>query len=165
MLVLSVKTTFLIALFFALSINVAPSKAYDVATSPTLAIKTIDGRNIDLEMLHGKVVLVNFWASWCPNCRSEIPILNAVYQRYKPRGFEIISVSIDPKKKEEDVRKIASDVGYPIGMEYDVLRSNFDSPSRIPMNYLITKNGQIFRKVIQDEGDLDNAVRVLLMQP
>ena len=71
------------------------------ALGKALAIKftAVDGREVDLNKLQGKVVLVDFWATWCPPCVAEVPNVRAAYERLHPKGFEIVGVSFDQEKE------------------------------------------------------------------
>ena len=66
----------------------------------TLAGKTLGGKKFDLKSLKGKVVLVDFWASWCEPCKAEMPKIKAVYDKYRDQGFEIVGVSIDAARQD-----------------------------------------------------------------
>ena len=63
-----------------------------------LKFTSVDGQSIDLSKMRGKVVLVVFWASWCPPCRGEVPNVVAAYQKYHDKGFEIVGISLDQDK-------------------------------------------------------------------
>ena len=65
-------------------------------TLPNLSFTTLDGRTGTLEGLRGKVVLVNFWATWCPYCRKEMPAIQRFYKDNQAKGFEVIALSLDP---------------------------------------------------------------------
>ena len=69
-----------------------PSKPLDIKFT------AVDGREVDLSKLRGKVVLVDFWATWCPPCRGEVPNVVAAYQKYHDKGFEIVGISLDQDK-------------------------------------------------------------------
>ena len=74
--------------------------------TPPLKFKALDGREVDLEKLRGKVVLLDFWATWCPPCLEAIPNVRAAYERFNKEGFEIVGVSFDADRQRlEDVVK------------------------------------------------------------
>ena len=75
--------------------------------TPPLKFKALDGREVDLEKLRGKVVLLDFWATWCPPCIEEIPNVRSAYERYNKDGLEIIGVSFDADRQrlEEVVKR------------------------------------------------------------
>ncbi len=67
---------------------------------PDFNVKRLDGETISLKDLRGKVVLLDFWATWCPPCRPEIPRIREAYQKYHGRGFEVIGISLDKSRKK-----------------------------------------------------------------
>ena len=71
----------------------------DPATVTPVAMRSIDGQSLSSETLRGKVVIVNFWATWCPPCRKEMPDLDALYQKYKDQGFVVLSISDEEAAK------------------------------------------------------------------
>ena len=73
-------------------------KAYAVGKPLELSFTAVDGRKIDLKDYSGKVVLIDFWATWCGPCVGEVPNLKRVYETYHPKGFEILGISLDDKK-------------------------------------------------------------------
>lgn len=73
------------------------------AVAPDFTFPNLDGKMVSLKDLRGKLLIVDFWASWCGPCRQETPNIKAVYEKYKDKGLEVLSVSID--KKESDWRK------------------------------------------------------------
>jgi peroxiredoxin len=68
-------------------------------TAPDFTLKSLDGKNLKLSEMAGNVVLINFWASWCGPCREEMPLLNALHNKYEPLGFTVLGVNV-----EEDVK-------------------------------------------------------------
>ena len=80
--------------------------------APPLVASALDGQTFDLAKLRGKVILVNFWATWCAPCRREMPVLDAFYRRYHGQGLELIGISIDFARDAAKMRKAAA--GSPI---------------------------------------------------
>ena len=67
--------------------------------APNFTLKSLDGKNLKLSEMTGNVVLINFWASWCGPCREEMPLLNALHNKYEPLGFTVLGVNV-----EEDLK-------------------------------------------------------------
>jgi thiol-disulfide isomerase/thioredoxin len=88
-------------------------------SAPALTLPTLDNRQIDLDSLKGRVVLVNFWATWCPPCVEEIPSLQRLYRRLKPAGLEILAVDVG--ESAEVMRAFLADkpVDFPVLMDSD----------------------------------------------
>lgn len=125
-----------------------------IGVKPDFTLPDKDGKPIKLSALKGKVVLVDFWASWCGPCRKENPNLVKAYSKYHDKGFEILGISLDDKKdnwlKAIDADKLtwlhASDLkGWKsdLAQEYGI-RS-------IPMNFLVDANGKIIAKDLRGE--------------
>ena len=64
-------------------------------TAPDFTLKSLDGKNLKLSEMTGNVVLINFWASWCGPCREEMPLLNALHNKYEPLGFTVLGVNVE----------------------------------------------------------------------
>lgn len=87
-------------LLCAVLLSITPLLRADVDQTKPLDLKftAVDGTAIDLAKLRGKVVLVDFWATWCPPCREEVPNVVAAYNKYHDKGFEIVGISLDQNK-------------------------------------------------------------------
>ena len=70
--------------------------------APALAAQGADGKTIELATLKGKVVLVDFWASWCVPCKASFPALDSLYREYQPRGLEVLAVNVDERRHDAD---------------------------------------------------------------
>jgi len=140
--------------------------------APELSLPGTDGKNITLSSLHGKMVLVDFWASWCPPCRQENPNLVSVYQEFKDRsfkrgeGFTVYSVSLD-RTKEAWLRGIKEDrLEWP--SHVSDLKYWYSDAARtyqvegIPTNWLIDGNGIIVAKNLR--GDMLRQTLVSLVK-
>jgi thiol-disulfide isomerase/thioredoxin len=112
-----------------------------------MKVVLLDGRQTSLEKLRGKVVLVNFWATWCPYCRHEMPDMERFYRDYRARGFEILALSQDDAP--EPVRQLMAKEGYhfPVAMAEAGHAAVFGGVSRLPTSFLIDKQGQIRKKI------------------
>ncbi len=111
--------------------------------APPLIAQELDGQTFDLGALRGKVVIINYWATWCPPCRKEMPALNAFYQRYHAQGLEMIGLSADRSRDESEVRKVMQSFGYPAAMLNDAKRNGFGSPTELPVTYVVDADGVV----------------------
>ncbi|MCX8046846.1 MAG: redoxin domain-containing protein, partial [Anoxybacillus gonensis] len=76
--------------------------------APDFSLQTIDGKVIQLSQLRGKVVIVNFWATWCPPCRAEMPDMQTFYERYE-KQIEIVAVNVMVRDSKEKVNQFVKD--------------------------------------------------------
>ena len=130
--------------------TVAPgaAPAVDPSYKPAVDLKftALDGTPVDLATMKGKVVLIDFWATWCPPCRGEVPNVVAAYEAYHKRGFEVIGISLD--QDDGALRSFTAQNGmawpqYFDGRGWDnAMAQKFDIHS-IPAMWLIGKDGQI----------------------
>ncbi|RDC56011.1 AhpC/TSA family protein [Pedobacter chinensis] len=124
------------------------------ATAPLFTQNDVVGKPISLESLRGKVVLVEFWASWCGPCRSENPNLVKDYAQYKNKGFEILSVSLD-NSKENWLKAIDAD-GLP-WLHVSDLKGWNNAVGRlygiraVPANFLLGKDGKVIASNLRGE--------------
>ena len=109
-----------------------------------LTLKDIQGRYVRLSDYRGKVVLVNFWATWCPPCRKEIPDLVRLQREYRSRGLQVIGVTYPPQKLAEVRRFVGrAKVNYPVGLGTKETKVLFTSSETLPMTIVIGKDGSI----------------------
>ena len=111
--------------------------------APPLIVQELDGKHSISRALRGKVVIINYWATWCPPCRKEMPALNAFYQRYHAQGLEMIGLSADRSRDESEVRKVVQSFGYPAAMLKDAKRNGFGSPTELPVTYVVDADGVV----------------------
>jgi len=91
-----------VSLLMAAGINTAVALPPAGKPAPDFALKSDSGRNIRLSELRGQVVLINFWATWCPPCRQELPQLNDIYTRHRSTGFMLLAVNVDDKRADAE---------------------------------------------------------------
>ncbi len=145
----------------------APPPAQDVAAltapmAPDLALTGMDGKRVDLKDLRGKVVAVNFWATWCPPCRQEMPELAQVWRERHGRCFELLGVAGDSGR--QDTEQMAKAIPYPVLFDADGQAIDAWSVSSFPRTFVLDTQGrvrQVFRGMI-DKDELAQAVDPLL---
>jgi len=135
--------------------------------APALDVAQLDGQKFDLSAQRGKVVIVNFWATWCPPCREEMPALDAFYRQHHGHGLEMIGLSIDRPRDRSDVTKIMQSFSYPAAMLDDAKVNDFGAPDALPMTVVVDGNGVVRAKLTPDqtpvtERSLSDAVLPLL---
>jgi thiol-disulfide isomerase/thioredoxin len=123
--------------------------AQEARKAPALALKDIRGRSIRLGDYKGKVVLLNFWATWCPPCRAEIPDLVKAQRQYAGQGLQVIGVTYPPERLRE-VRRFVRRLGvnYPIAIGTKGTRALFDKGDTLPLTVVIDRDGNV-RDVIE----------------
>ncbi len=138
------------------------------AMAPDFTLRSIDGPNLRLAEQRGRVVMVNFWATWCGPCRQEMPHLNKLYDKYRDSGFVLLGVNID------DNVRTATDLATKLGLRFPVLLDTDKTVSRLydigsmPATVLIDRDGkvrQLFRGYRDGvEASYDQQVRALLKE-
>jgi thiol-disulfide isomerase/thioredoxin len=114
----------------------------------------LNGGAFDLKKQRGKVVVVNFWATWCPVCRAEFPTWQKVYEDYQDRDFEMIAVSIDRKKRDLDKFMKKSSYTVPIAWRFDELEDDgFPKIRSTPTTYFIDRDGNVVKEQLGPMGD------------
>jgi peroxiredoxin len=127
----------------AIGSNLATAAITPASTAPDFTLRVQDGPNLRLKEQRGRVVLVNFWASWCGPCRREMPQLSRLYDKYRAAGFLLLGVSVD-----DDARK-AAQIASKLGVTFPVLFDSEKSVSRLydlsamPSTVLIDRDGRV----------------------
>lgn len=161
-----------IAAFLGYRIWPQVAAAFGVASAnaavPDFQLTTLDGREISSDQLRGSVVLVNFWATWCPPCRVEMPGFQAVYDRRKDQGFVVLGISTDAGGRETVERFLAErHITYPVAMASGSVTQRFGGANVLPTSFLIDREGRIRHEVrgIFVSVALEQAVDRLLAEP
>lgn len=112
--------------------------------APDVTFKTADGKTYDLSKLTRKVVIVNFWATWCGPCRKEIPDFIEFYKSYKEKGVEILGVSLDREGWEKVTPFLKQNpINYPVVLGNGDIAGKFSNFNAIPTTFIIDKSGKI----------------------
>jgi thiol-disulfide isomerase/thioredoxin len=111
------------------------------------SVPTLDGANQALITLKGKVVLLNFWATWCGPCRAEMPSMEILYQHFKSSDFVMLAVDI--QETREEVTAFIKEMGlsFPVGLDISGRAGSLYNISAIPTSYIIDRDGYIVATV------------------
>jgi peroxiredoxin len=132
----------LLSLFSLLASAAGPKEG---APAPHFTATTLDGRAFDSESLRGKVVVLHFWATWCPPCREEMPALQKFYDEHHSEGLEIVAISNDDAGDEAKVREFANSYSYPMALMAGSKADGFGRIWVLPLTFVIDRKG-ILRK-------------------
>ena len=130
--------------------------------APNFSLKTSSGKTIVLSKLRGKVVVVNFWATWCGPCRAEIPGFVDVYEKYKSKGLEIVGISLD-EGGWHDVKPFVKEynISYPVVLGNNRVARDYGNIDAIPTTFIVDKHGNIVSRHIgyMKEEDFENEIK------
>ena len=113
------------------------------AKAPEIGLKDLSGKTVDLASLAGKVVILDFWATWCAPCREEMPELQKFYKKYNAKGLEIVGISVDkgPEGIKDFINKLK--VTFPVVHDEGHKVADKYSPPRMPSSYIIDRKGVV----------------------
>src|SRR5271169_4065508 len=141
---------------------------------PDVTFKDLEGKDVSLASLKGKVVVVNFWATWCEPCQVEIPWMIGFQKKYADKGFTLLGVAMDEEgksvvdpfvqKTQFDVDGHSTTMNYPIVLGDDDLAAKFGGLLGLPTTYVVTREGKVAKRYIglATEADLDKLIQSLL---
>jgi peroxiredoxin len=144
---LEVRNTIALVLLCGIALQAAENVCSGNPANLHLAFKDIQGKSINLSDYKGKVILLDFWATWCPPCRKEIPGFIELYNTYKSRGLVVIGVSMDEAEDTQAVKSYAAQIkmNYLIllgaGREQDLKPAFGELP--LPTSFVIARDGRI----------------------
>ena len=122
----------------------------DINKAPDFTLKAINDSSYTLSKMEGKVVLINFWATWCGPCRMEIPEFNELQKTYHERGLNILGISVSDNKKQLKNFTKSFVVDYPLlygsAKDMNKVMRDYDGVYAVPSSFLIGKNGNIIWK-------------------
>jgi thiol-disulfide isomerase/thioredoxin len=135
------------------------------AQAPALSLKDLRGRTFRLSSYKGKVVLLNFWATWCPPCRAEMPDLVKWQRQYRSLGLQVVGITYPPAEVAE-VRKFTRsiNVNYPIVFGSKETKALFDTGDTLPYTVIIDRDGNVLDRIegILLDEEFEQKVKPLL---
>lgn len=148
----------LMALLVLSSCTKGKKQAIKGEEAPDFTLNDTNGSNVHLSDLRGKVVLIEFWATWCPPCRESIPAMNEIYKRYNEKGLVILGISVDKGQNVvEDLRAFVREYSilYPVLIDSKNVNNLYGVYS-IPTTFLIDKEGKVVLKNIGFSPELED---------
>jgi cytochrome c biogenesis protein CcmG, thiol:disulfide interchange protein DsbE len=162
---LSVAALAALAAGFDFTPRLAAARGAEVGQpAPALTAPELDGKTFDLAALRGKVVIVNFWATWCGPCRAEMPLLNRFYLEHRAQGLALVGVSVDDRHDRKEVAEVMRQFAYPAVLASSAGANGFGPPLAVPMTWIIDANGVVRARLVSavTEQALSAAVLPLL---
>jgi len=119
--------------------------ASSAAPAPGFSLSGRGGKTIDLSQYKGQVVMINFWATWCGPCRQEMPLLEDIYKKYKPMGFTLIGVNVEPATGDPEawLSKLPKPVTFPVAFDVDSKVSKLYKVAGMPTTVFIDRKGNV----------------------
>ena len=111
--------------------------------APDFTLASRAGGKVALTQLRGQVVMINFWASWCGPCRQEMPLLDKMYRKYKPLGFTLVGVNVEPDSTGADGYLKTTPVTYPILLDRENKVSALYNVSAMPSSVIVDRKGRV----------------------
>ena len=138
------------------------------SVAPAFTLPSRDGKTVTLESLKGKVVMLNFWASWCGPCRKELPLLDQMYKRYGKQGFALLGVNVDAESADAEKLLKVTPVTFPVLFDKESKVSQLYNVNAMPSSVFIDRNGNL-RALHRgykegDENEYLNQIRTLLKE-
>jgi peroxiredoxin len=128
----------------------------DIATThpfaPEFSLADLNGQKLDLSTYRGKIVLLDFWATWCGPCRSEIPRFVDLQNKYRDRGLQIVGISLDDDPKPTRAFYQQFKMNYPVAIGDANLAERYGGMLGLPVNFVIDREGRIHAKHL---GEVD----------
>jgi thiol-disulfide isomerase/thioredoxin len=143
------------------------SRAFADMPNASITATLLDGSAFSTQAVKGRVLLVNFWATWCAPCRAEMPEIEAYYQAHRGAGLDVLALNMDELADEAKVREAAKPFGFPVAMMKTAKLSGFGRIWRMPVCALFDREGRLVKQdwFIQpklDAAALDEVIKPLL---
>ena len=122
---------------------VTAARAAGDPPAPNFSLPARGGSTVDLSQFKGQVVMINFWASWCQPCRQEMPLLETMYKKYKPLGFTLLGVNVEPDQKDAENFLKQTPVSFPVLFDAKSKVSGLYNVEGMPTTVFIDRKGNV----------------------
>src|ERR1700751_812072 len=136
--------------------------------APAFTLAASSGQQVSLAQYKGQVVMINFWASWCGPCRTEMPLLESIYKKYNKMGFTMLGVNVEPDSNAANEWLKATPGSFPILYDRDSKVSKLYDVSGMPSTVIIDRTGKV--RVLHrgykpgDENEYLDSIRTLIRE-
>lgn len=127
----------------ALAAGTAMAAIAPSSTAPDFTLHTMNGPNMRLQEQRGKVVMINFWATWCGPCRQEMPHLDRLYDKYKSSGFVLMGINVDDDTRNAAAVAAKLGVRFPVLLDTDKQVSRLYDLSTMPSTVIVDRDGKV----------------------
>ncbi len=142
----------------------APKQGF---SAPDFTLQTLDGQQITLHALRGKVVVINFWATWCSPCKAEMPAMQQVYEAYRTQGLEILAITVERDTAAIEAFVQQYGLTFPILLDSETMAARQYQVHGTPTTFFVDRQGVIRWVVVggpMSEGLLRSKVETLLKE-
>ena len=143
---MSCKLRIILAVFIAMSISAVSLVSFakiKLESAPDFVLKSASGKNIRLSEYKGRVIMLNFWATWCGPCAEEIPYLNEIHDSLDPYDFELLGINLDEDKSKAIHLANKLDINFPILFDDEKYVSKSFSIDAMPTTIIIDRSGKV----------------------
>ncbi len=135
--------------------------------APEFALESLQGATVHLSDYRGKAVLLNFWATWCPPCKIEMPWFEDLQKQYGPQGLQVVGIAMDDASKD-DISKFAKAVGvnYTILLGKDSVGDAYGGIPYLPSTFLIDRDGKVVNRILglKSRSEIEDDVKAALSE-
>lgn len=130
--------------------------------APDVNLPTMDGSSLQLSELRGQIVLINFWASWCPPCKAEMPDLQSIYTEYKDQGFTLLAINLTSGDNQDSAKAyvLENQYNFPVLFDLNGSVNNLYNVRAVPTSYLVDEHGIIQAVIIGRESEAAIKARI-----
>lgn len=132
--------------------------------APDFTFKTLNGEEVSLSDFKNKVIVLNFWATWCGPCVHEMPDLEKLYQNYKEKGLQVLGLTLQSKKKQIPAKIKKTGVTYPILLDAEPAIKTYGPFNAVPTTFIINRKGEIVEQIVgaRSYKQFENVIKDLL---